>query len=57
MSEISRDVHCTELKGLEEQELLEVLETVNSNILIKALQNKINKLEKRESDMLELFQR
>ena len=55
MSEISRDVHCAELRGLSEDELVCVLETVDSNILIKALQNKINKLEQLEIDMLSLF--
>lgn len=55
MSEISNNIHCNELRTLSEEELLMVLNSVETKTLIHALWNKIERLEKLEADMLGLF--
>lgn len=57
MSEISKDIHCNELRTLSEEELIKVLESVDTKILINAVWNKIERLEKLEADMKNLFTR
>lgn len=54
MSEISNKIHCNELRTLEKSELLLVLESVDTNILMEALWNKINSLESFQTEMFEL---
>ena len=55
MSEISNTIHCNELKTMDKNELLLVLDSVETRILIEALWNKINRLENLEADMQKLF--
>ena len=57
MSEISNQIHCNELRTLTEEELLKVLETVETRILFSAVWNEIERLQKLEKDMQELFNR
>ena len=57
MSEISNQIHCNELRNLTEEELLKVLETVETRILFRAVWNEIERLQKLEKDMQELFNR
>lgn len=55
MSEISNNIHCNELRTLSEEELLKVLESVETKKLIHALWNKVEKLENLEADMQKLL--
>lgn len=55
MSEISNNIHCNELRTLSEEELLKVLESVETKKLILALWNKVEKLENLEADMQKLL--
>lgn len=55
MSEISKDIHCNELRTLSEEELIKVLESVDTKKLILALWNKVEKLENLEADMQKLL--
>lgn len=57
MSEISNQIHCNELRTLTEEELLKVLETVETRILFRAVWNEIERLQKLEKDMQKLFDR
>lgn len=57
MSEISKEIHCNELRTMSEEELLTVLETVDTRILFSAIWNEIERLQKLEKDMQELFNR
>ena len=55
MSEISNNIHCNELRTLSEEELIKVLESVETKKLILALWNKVEKLENLEADMQKLL--
>ena len=57
MSEISKNIHCNELRTMGKDELMCVLESVETKLLIEALWNKINRLEILESDMLGLLKK
>lgn len=57
MSEISNQIHCNELRTLTEEELLKVLETVETRILFRAVWNEIERLQKLEKNMQKLFDR
>lgn len=57
MSEINLERNINNLRDCQEEELLAILEAVESKMLVTALFNKIDRLEKREADMLQLFQK
>ena len=57
MSEISNNIHCNELRTMEKEELMYVLESVETKLLVEALWNKINRLEILEADMLGLLKK
>ncbi len=55
MSEISLERHVNELRTIPKEELLNVLESVDTKYLMHALWNKIERLENLEVDMKNLF--
>ena len=57
MSEISNNIHCNELRTMGKDELMYVLESVETKLLVEALWNKINRLEILEADMLGLLRK
>ena len=57
MSEISNNIHCNELRKMGKEELMYVLESVETKLLVEALWNKINRLEILEADMLGLLKK
>ncbi len=57
MSEISNNIHCNELRTMGKEELMYVLESVETKLLVEALWNKINRLEILEADMLGLLKK
>ena len=57
MSEISNNIHCNELRTMGKEELIYVLESVETKLLVEALWNKINRLEILEADMLGLLKK
>lgn len=57
MSEISNNIHCNELRTMGKDELMYVLESVETKLLVEALWNKINRLEILEADMLGLLKK
>ena len=57
MSEYGLERRVNELKDCSEEQLLEVLEKVDTKILFRAVWNEIERLQKLEKDMQELFTR
>ena len=57
MSEIGMERRTNELRNCTEEELLHILSTVDTHVLLKAIENEISRLKTLEADMLRLFQK
>ena len=57
MSEIGMERRTNELRNCTEEELLQILSTVDTHILLKAVSNEIERLKTLEAEMLRLFQK
>lgn len=57
MSEIGMERRVNELKNCNDEELMQILGTVDPEILLAAVWNEIKRLKKLEADMKNLFQR
>lgn len=57
MNDVGRERRVNELLGCSEDEILDILSEVNTQILIKAVSNEVARLKKLEADMINLFQK
>lgn len=57
MGEIGMERRTNELRNCTEEELLQILSTVDTHILLKAVSNEIERLKTLEAEMLRLFQK
>lgn len=57
MSEIGMERRVNELKNCNDEELMQILGTVDPEILLAAVWNEIKRLKKLEADMKNLFTR